>query len=127
MLPAAPGRLSMTTGCPNDSASRCPTSRARMSVVPPAGNGTTSRIGLLGYGWASAPAAVIASTTNSAAHCRIRVIVCSISASLPTAVKSVHLGAGFFDDPCVLGDFTLDQRCELFGRCRRGLRALLGE
>ena len=33
---------------PSRSPSFCETARAKMSVAPPAGNGTTSRIGLLG-------------------------------------------------------------------------------
>src|SRR5215218_3293282 len=48
MLPPAPGLLSTTKDWPSDLVSSCATARARMSVVPPAGNGTTMRTGLVG-------------------------------------------------------------------------------
>ncbi len=48
IVPPAPARLSMMTGWPHNSASFCPTVRARMSVALPAVNGTTMRTGLLG-------------------------------------------------------------------------------
>ena len=54
MLPPAPGRLSTTTLWPQASVRCFATSRARMSVAPPGGNGTTSRIGLVGYAGACA-------------------------------------------------------------------------
>ena len=40
--------FSITTGCPIVSLMRCAMSRATTSVVPPTGNGTTIRSGLLG-------------------------------------------------------------------------------
>src|SRR5580765_8518284 len=54
MVPPAPPRFSTSTGWPIDSCMRWATMRAAMSVVPPAGNGTTMRSGLDGKGWASA-------------------------------------------------------------------------
>src|ERR1700724_678878 len=50
MLPLAPGRLSMTTGCPQRSDSFCPTVRARMSMPVPGVKGTMICTGLPGYG-----------------------------------------------------------------------------
>ena len=50
MLPPAPGRFSTTNGWPSVSVSFCAVARARMSVVPPAGNGTTTRTGLVRIG-----------------------------------------------------------------------------
>src|SRR5688572_26784183 len=49
MVPVAPPRLSTTTGWPIDSGMYCDRMRARMSVAPPGGNPTTSRIGRSGY------------------------------------------------------------------------------
>src|SRR3954470_14103346 len=43
---------------------RCPTRRATMSVVPPAGNGTTTRIGLEGKDWAKAGCATAVEPTR---------------------------------------------------------------
>ena len=43
-----PARLSTTTDCPHISFSFCASTRAMMSVLPPAANGTTSRTGLAG-------------------------------------------------------------------------------
>jgi len=43
-----PGRLLTIVGCPQRSDSRCAISRATVSVVPPATNGTTSSICRLG-------------------------------------------------------------------------------
>src|SRR5262245_51048256 len=56
MLPAAPGRLSTTTGWPHFAASFSPKMRGMMSAVPPAGNGTMMRTGREGYPCAPAPA-----------------------------------------------------------------------
>src|SRR5689334_3499179 len=49
MLPLAPGRTSASTCWPHDSVNFAPIMRVRMSDVPPAGYGTTTRIGLAGY------------------------------------------------------------------------------
>ena len=46
--PPAPPLLSTITVCPSASPSRWPTTRAMMSVVPPAAKGTINRTGLLG-------------------------------------------------------------------------------
>src|SRR6187402_3222388 len=48
MLPPAPGRFSMTTGCPHIFCNSTPSERATMSVVPPGGNGTIMRTGFDG-------------------------------------------------------------------------------
>jgi hypothetical protein len=57
--------LSISTGCFVSSDMRWPTTRAMMSFGPPAGNGTISRIGLLGKSCAAAKAGH--SSTDSAA------------------------------------------------------------
>src|SRR5689334_16163395 len=57
MVPVAPGRSSTMKFWPWDSFSFCAAIRARMSVEPPAGNGTTIRTIFAGYSWAmTAPA-----------------------------------------------------------------------
>lgn len=48
-MPAAPARLSMTTGWPTRLARASPMVRAMMSVAPPALKGTTTRMGLVGH------------------------------------------------------------------------------
>src|SRR5258708_33088255 len=62
MAVLAPGWFSITAGCPHTSLRRWATTRLRMSVGPPAGNGTTRRTARWGYvsapPWAAAlPAA----------------------------------------------------------------------
>src|SRR3954470_375084 len=54
MPPPAPARLSITTGCPSASVSLGAMARATKSAPPPAGNVTTTLIGLLGYACPSA-------------------------------------------------------------------------
>src|SRR6185503_12227826 len=67
--------VATTNGCPMLSVRRAAVSRARMSVVPPGGYGTTIRTGLLGY-WASAGAAAAASSAKpSAADRRARIFM----------------------------------------------------
>ncbi|MOA06288.1 hypothetical protein D3C78_1259190 [compost metagenome] len=48
MTSLPPGLFSITTGWPSFADSLVPTSRATASVEPPAANGTTMRIGLVG-------------------------------------------------------------------------------
>src|ERR1700682_310165 len=67
MLPPAPGRLSMTTGWPHASVSFCPIARATTSSEPPAGKGTTRRIGLVGYACAVATVGIIVAAATSTA------------------------------------------------------------
>src|SRR5260221_703685 len=55
MIPFAPDRLSTMTGVPKDSESFWVIRRPKTSAGPPAGNGTTSLIGLVGYDCANAP------------------------------------------------------------------------
>src|SRR5215203_5054385 len=57
MAVSAPGRFSTITGWPKSSLIFCATMRVRMSVGPPAGNGTMMRIGRLGKFCASCAAA----------------------------------------------------------------------
>src|SRR4051794_35817876 len=57
----------MITGWPQDSLSRWPTSRARMSVTPPAGNGTTTRTGFDGQDW---PSTLVQAQRSAAAASR---------------------------------------------------------
>src|SRR4051812_298662 len=54
MLPPAPALLSMITGCPRAGPRCCPSSRATKSLPPPGAAATMSRMGLAGYGCASA-------------------------------------------------------------------------
>ncbi len=64
MEPPAPGLFSITTDWPSASPSTCVIWRASVSVAPPGGNATTSRIGRSGYdegAWASAGALSMAS------------------------------------------------------------------
>src|SRR5947209_17131143 len=67
MLPPAPARFSMMKGCPRISAIFGVTVRATMSVPPPGGNGTTTRIGFDGKLCASALAAK--ASANAKRHC----------------------------------------------------------
>src|SRR5512143_2468623 len=118
MLPPAPGRLSTMTCCPHASVSFCPTSRARMSVAPPGGNGTTIRIGLVGYAGACAPAGgTIADRAASRASSETRSFMSSLGSVVkrvrqglhaplvfePDALQLVDLRAGGFHDARVLG------------------------
>jgi len=48
IAPPPPARLSTTIGCPRCLEAASPSVRISTSVVPPAGNGTTSVIGLIG-------------------------------------------------------------------------------
>src|SRR5687768_4488880 len=63
MLPPAPGRLSGTIVHLLLSATFCATTRERMSVPPPGGNGTISLMGRVGYSCAAAEAAKATSAT----------------------------------------------------------------
>src|ERR1700680_5131586 len=65
--PPAPPRLSTTIGRPSASLSLSAMIRAMMVVLPPGGNGTTSVIGRLGYGWAIAGPETTACVAASAA------------------------------------------------------------
>src|SRR5512134_3612720 len=67
ITPLAPARLSTTIGCPSSSVSRGAIVREVMSAGPPAENGTTIRIGLLGKGWAPT---LFPASNPAAAHIR---------------------------------------------------------
>src|SRR6478609_5021027 len=64
----APGLFSTTTGCPVSLDNCCPTTRATMSMVPPAGAATTSLMGFSGHAQA-AQARVIPSAAAAARTC----------------------------------------------------------
>jgi hypothetical protein len=66
MLPPAPGRLSTTTCWPSLSLSRGTIIRTTASVLPPGGNVTTMRIGLLGKSGCVAGAWACADRTPAA-------------------------------------------------------------
>src|SRR5207245_11442817 len=55
ILPPAPGRFSITTCWPQDSASFWPRARARISLGPPGVKKTKKRTGFSGQPWAAAP------------------------------------------------------------------------
>jgi hypothetical protein len=48
MVPPAPPRLTITTGCPSASCSFAPIVRAMKSAAPPGGTGSTMEIGRVG-------------------------------------------------------------------------------
>src|SRR5262245_54433633 len=72
MTVSPPGRFSTTTGWRQSSLIRCPITRARMSVGPPAGNGTMMRTGRSGKlfarsgPWANAPPVTRGSSSHRA-------------------------------------------------------------
>src|SRR6185295_8658288 len=123
MLPPAPGRLSTTTCAFHASASRCAAARAMMSVAPPGGNGTTMRIGWLGYA-ACARAVRVASATGVAASAAMTVRRFILFPPRRGAAVLVDLGAAGFHDLGVLVALPCDECCEFLRRHRRGLGAL---
>src|SRR5437016_2238271 len=64
MTPPAPPRFSITNEALRSSAMRAVTSRATRSTVPPAGNGTITRIGRSGY----SANALLGAAKNARAH-----------------------------------------------------------
>src|SRR5258708_12190322 len=68
MLPEAPTRFSTTTGCPQRAVSLSPTMRGSASAAPPAGKGTMTRIGRLGYPGAGSSAHADATTNRLTSH-----------------------------------------------------------
>src|SRR5258708_12156757 len=68
MLPEAPTRFSTTTGCPQRAVSLSPTMRGSASAAPPAGKGTMTRIGGLGYPGAGSSAHADATTNRLTSH-----------------------------------------------------------
>jgi len=80
MLPPAPARFSMTKGCPRISAIFGVTVRATMSVPPPGGNGTMTRIGFDGKFCASAALAASKTARN---RCFISLLVVMNTAVVP--------------------------------------------
>src|SRR5436309_4418322 len=67
IVPPAPGRFSISTGCPNADESLSATGRAIVSVAEPGVNGTMMRIGLDGKACASAAVVRVASSAASSA------------------------------------------------------------
>src|SRR5256885_1882471 len=67
ILPPAPGRFSITTCWPRDSASFWPRARARMSLGPPGVKPTTKRAGFSGQPWPGAPPENATAMNNAAA------------------------------------------------------------
>src|SRR6185503_108194 len=108
MVPPAPPLFSTSTGWPRFSLIFCPTRRATMSVVPPAGNGTTTLIGLDGKDWA-----------NAAPHARPR--------SRTKALMSLGLDPGLLDQHRVLLQLARDQVVELLDRHRQRIAAELAD
>ena len=74
IVPPPPARLSMTTPVLRFSATRCPVVRASRSVPPPGGCGTTSRIGLDGYGAGSAADATAAASVRMIASAELKLM-----------------------------------------------------
>src|SRR5262245_44856098 len=68
VLPPPPGMFSITTCWPNASETFCATRRAITSVGPPAANGTSIRIGFVGYVCAKPSAAESAEISAAAMH-----------------------------------------------------------
>src|SRR5437868_1508876 len=68
MVPEAPPRLSISTGCLSPSAIFWPMMRVATSVGPPAGKGTMMVIGLAGKAWAKAVPAMSGSARASRAR-----------------------------------------------------------
>src|SRR5262252_3865106 len=89
MLPPAPGRFSTTTCCLRPSDIALATERASTSEEPPGANVTMSRIGPVGYCWASAPDAK-ASAANAAniSVRRVRVMSSSVGGSQPIYIAA---------------------------------------
>jgi hypothetical protein len=54
-VPVAPGRFSTITCCPSESDTSGASSRDSTSIEPPAPNGISTRIGLVGHGSAARP------------------------------------------------------------------------
>ena len=73
MICDAPTRLSTTTCFPSDAPSSAPSRRATMSLGPPVGDGTITRMFLVGYVvWLCAASGETAMTHDAAAICRQR-------------------------------------------------------
>src|ERR1041384_4271270 len=66
MMPPAPALFSITNGLPSSSAIFAVTTRATMSTAPPAGNGSSNRIGLSGYSARAGEARVTSDRIRSA-------------------------------------------------------------
>src|SRR5215204_6229435 len=78
MIELPPTRLSTMTCLPRRSPNPCATTRPTMSLLPPAGNGTTRRTGRAGYGCADVfctPAASNADNPPAASMMRCMVLL----------------------------------------------------
>src|SRR6185436_6270922 len=95
MLPPAPVRFSTTTGTFTRSVRRCASIRATTSPPPPAANGTTNLIGLLGYFCCARAGNVEASPIASADSMKSRLRICLLLLSGQYAqLFALHEGAG---------------------------------
>src|SRR5687768_15548837 len=71
-VPLPPALLSMAIGCPSTLDALSAIARIEMSVEPPAGHGTISVIGLVGYSCAPAAAEISMPTAATAIVRRLR-------------------------------------------------------
>src|SRR2546421_5519416 len=110
MFPAAPGRLSTITCWPHASESFCAAARASRSVVPPAGNGTTRRTGLVGYVACAPLANGAASDAITSASAATTVVV--TRCMLPPEFL-IDFRAGPLHDPRIFGELARDERRKL--------------
>src|SRR5262245_54263382 len=119
MLPPAPPRLSTTTCWPQDSVILCATRRAMVSVAAPGANGTTMRIGRVGY-CASAACAAAPGRNSAAASARLVVVF-----MFPSHHSSLRRDLGVLHDLRVARRLGLDEGRELLRRAGERLDARL--
>src|SRR5258705_3084216 len=93
MVPPAPGLFSTRKAWWRSAASFALTTRATMSTVPPAVNGTSTRTGLAGYTWARTGAAT-SRQTDAAKTCRRRRVIESSPIRWRSGARPVRLDLG---------------------------------
>src|SRR3954470_23605838 len=120
MLPVAPGLFSTTTAWPHFSCSFCPTARARMSAVPPGGDGTMNLMGLAGHACAAASVEAAASA-GAAVSGFPTFFILGLSCGQR---RSVGGDVAVPDDLAVALAVGIDERGELRGRAANRDRAL---
>src|SRR6266576_1819708 len=124
IVPPAPGRFSMTTGCPQYSESFWPNVRARMSVALPAVNGTMILTGFVGHACALANEAHSAQSAITATR-TIFMVVSSTQSVADRHIFGKELDAGRlgFEQQqlreVVIGHPVSDQRLHDVARDRR--------
>ena len=98
-----PGGCRRTTCWPHISDNFCATVRPTMSVLPPAGNGTTSRTGLVGYVCAAAaPAASVSASATIVLSHKLSLVALCFYGGLRRSAQPVYArerGACFGFDP----------------------------